>query len=93
MVWFLHPELNLKCRFADRRLKLAFEISERGSILFNNLTLISLNVMAGLELFKKNVGIMPYQPAFHISPTCSLSYVHIHIKVKRDPEHYIKNIF
>lgn len=49
--------------------------------------------MAGLELFKKNVGILPYQPAFHIPPTCSLRHVHADMKVKGDPEHYIKKLF
>jgi len=43
VVWSLHQELN---SFAERRLKLAVEISERGSILFNKLTLSSLNIMA-----------------------------------------------
>ena len=45
VVWFLHQELN---SFADRRLKLAVKISEKGSKLreFSKLTLSSLNIMA-----------------------------------------------
>lgn len=46
--WFLHPELNVKYSFADRKLKLAVEISGRGSILFNTLTLSSLNIVTWL---------------------------------------------